>query len=124
MKRFCLLILTSLLFCLPQIFSQNIPVYPIPSYGVAIIGSAVFKNSDVRVFCLREKHNALVRLNSASSEDPDCQGTVWLYSLDNSSVLGPYTAFCGETLTVEVDEREWGVLVESESKVSVDVWFE
>jgi hypothetical protein len=28
----------------------------------------------------------------------------------------------GETLTVEIDSREWGVLVQSEDHITVDVW--
>jgi len=38
--------------------------------------------------------------------------------------LGPYLVQCGETLTVEIDEREWGVLVETGSETLVDVWIE
>lgn len=53
-----------------------------------------------------------------------CTATVWVYSLDQTTVLGPYTVTCGQTLSVPIDERQWGVLVESEEEVIVDVWIE
>jgi len=37
-------------------------------------------------------------------------------------VLGPYTVYAGETLDVEIDEREWGVLVQTTYEIQVDVW--
>lgn len=54
----------------------------------------------------------------------NCTATVWVYSLDQTTVLGPYTVTCGQTLSVPIDERQWGVLVESEEEVIVDVWIE
>jgi hypothetical protein len=64
-----------------------------------------------------------MHLKSSSVGYTNCEATVWVYNLDQNTVLGPYTVNCGETLTVEIDEREWGVLVESEEGVIVDVWY-
>jgi hypothetical protein len=72
----------------------------------------------------REKRDAHVRILPRASESPDCQAQVWLYSLDGLDILGPYTVLCGETLTVEIDDREWGVLVQTDAAVLVDVWIE
>jgi hypothetical protein len=38
--------------------------------------------------------------------------------------MGPHTLCEGQTLSVEIDENEWGVLVESEAHLVVDVWIE
>jgi hypothetical protein len=50
--------------------------------------------------------------------------TVWVYSLDLQDIIGPYTVYGGETIYVDIDEREWGVIVQSEDHVEVDVWIE
>jgi len=65
--------------------------------------------------------NVVVR--SGDSQD-SCQATVWIYSLDEQDILGPYNVSCEELLSVEIDERDWGVVVQSEYHVYVDVWIE
>jgi hypothetical protein len=47
-----------------------------------------------------------------------------VYSLDGETVYGPFTVYSGETLRVEIDDRECGVYVESNEDVIVDVWIE
>lgn len=105
-------------------FSQSIPVYPIPSYDVTVTGYANFKdNLHVQNNPVKARRDIHVQVRSGT-ESLNCQATVWVYSLDQTTVLGPYTVTCGQTLTVPIDERQWGVLVESEEAVIVDVWIE
>ena len=106
--------------------SQSIPTYPIPSYNVLVNGITNFENIlSQKDSCnnLKEKKDAHIHLNSSSLGNEDCSATVWVYSLDQTTVLGPFQVNCGETLIVEIDEREWGVLVNSEEAVQVDVWY-
>jgi len=127
MKKLYGLIVICTIFGIMQGFSQNIPSYPIPSFGISVDGFVNFKNRSIQndnCDNLREKRVAKVHLRSAFEENPECQATVWVYTLDYTTILGPFTVLCDETLTVEIDEREWGVLVESEFEVIVDVWFE
>jgi len=103
-------------------FTQNIPVYPIPSYNVAVNGYANFKNNlQSQRNPVRAKQELNIQIRSSSGTH-NCTATVWVYSLDQTTVLGPYTVTCGQTLSVPIDERQWGVLVESEEEVIVDVW--
>lgn len=107
--------------------SQSIPTYPIPSFNVAVNGDANFRNKLTRYDTCQstdEKRDAKIHLKSASIANTHCSATVWVYSLDLTTILGPYQMSCGETLTVVIDDREWGVLVESEDDVIVDVWIE
>lgn len=105
-------------------YAQNIPVYPIPSYDVTVTGYANFKdNLHVQKNPVKARRDIHVQVRSGT-ESLNCQATVWIYSLDQTTVLGPYTVTCGQTLTVSIDERQWGVLVESEEAVIVDVWIE
>lgn len=104
-------------------FGQVIPTYPIPSYGVQVSGYANFREGYHNpAKSTREKMTANVVVTSVGTKS--CTATVWVYSLDQTTVLGPYTVTCGQTLSVPIDERQWGVLVESEEEVIVDVWIE
>jgi hypothetical protein len=109
-------------FGLIKSYPQPIPVYPIPSYDVTVNGYANFRqdyssmNTDQR----EAKREVNVQIKSGTHS---CQATVWVYTLDRTTVLGPYTVYCDNTLTVDIDENEWGVLVQSEEDVLVSVWF-
>jgi len=123
------LFITLLLFlsCLYSAKSQNIPTYPIPSYNIPVDGTANFRNTLTQSDTCKnnkEKRDAYIHLKSASIGIPDCRATVWLYSLDQTTILGPFQVSCGVTLTVPIDEREWGVIVQSDSEVLVDVWIQ
>ncbi|NCA75639.1 MAG: hypothetical protein EOM90_04835 [Alphaproteobacteria bacterium] len=103
--------------------AQVIPTYPIPSFNVKVIGYANFRQDyHSNSKSTREKRN--VQVNITSANPYGCTATVWIYSLDHTTVLGPFTVTCGQTLTVPIDDRQWGVLVESEEEVVVDVWIE
>lgn len=106
-------------------YGQTIPVYPIPSANVKVNGNAIFQENYTNLHPkqTRERREVHVRITSASGSH-QCQAMVWVYSLDHTTLLGPFIVNCGETLTVEIDEREWGVLVESEEDVIVDVWID
>jgi hypothetical protein len=106
------------------IVGQNIPNYPIPSYHISDNGYANFNNlhSNKGGRTMGEKQ-VNIHLKSGSAGNTNCEATVWVYNLDQNTVLGPYTVNCGETLNVEIDDREWGVLVETDEEVIVDVWY-
>lgn len=122
MKKILVLTIISLMVMFCQFSSaQVIPTYPIPSYGVHVTGYANFREGYHNTSkSTREKMTANVVVTSVGTKS--CTATVWVYSLDQTTVLGPYTVTCGQTLSVPIDERQWGVLVESEEEVIVDVW--
>ena len=126
MKKIVLitLILFAMIGC-GQLFSQIIPTYPIPSFNIYVNGTANFRQDyHQRVTNpTKEKREVHVVVGSQASCN-NCTATVWVYRLDHSTILGPYTVTCGQTLTVPIDDREWGVLVESDEDIIVSVWIE
>ena len=101
--------------------------YPIPSYNIPVYPHATFQeqvagggNSDN----CTEKRQVVIRTSCGNLARGNCSATVWVYSLDGKTVYGPYTVYGGETLRVDIDDREWGVYVEAEDTVIVDVWIE
>jgi hypothetical protein len=106
-------------FIISCALSQNIPLYPIPSYNIPVFGWARFEpslNSGNSITRGKVIQNVAIRGGTGS------HAHVRIYSLDGLNVLGPYIVYAGETLTVEIDDREWGVLVETEDDIEVSVW--
>ena len=119
-----LLILIMLLGAV-NVLSQNLPTYPIPSYNVAVDSLANFRES-VHTLA-KEFTDGKKEINvqiKTRTETGSCDATIWVYSIDQNSILGPFALSCGSILTVEIDDREWGVLVDSDDEILVDVWIE
>ena len=95
------------------------------SIYVQVTSNAVFKETHQSQISIRpaEKRVLDVQVKSTSSLS-ECQATVWVYSLDLTTVLGPYTVSCSQPLQVEIDERDWGVYVSTEQNLLVSVWIE
>lgn len=93
--------------------------YPIPSYKVEVNGRALFEEMTTH----KGKKDGNVKIQCNTVAEAGCPVRVYFFTLDRTTVLGPYCVSCGETLTIPLDEREWGVYVESEIIVTVDVWF-
>ena len=121
-KILCIGIILIAGFGLIRAYPQGIPVYTIPSYNIEVDGYANFvenynnSNSPNQVLGKRQVN---VQVMSGTR---GCQAYAWVYSLDRTTILGPYSVNCDDALEVDIDGREWGVLVGSEDDVLVDVW--
>jgi hypothetical protein len=124
MKKILVAIFIIVLFCLQGVFAQTLRPWPIPSFYIPVIGTALFQenihpstdNTDGR----RRIH---IQVSSQKTLDTLTNPvTVRIYSLDHATILGPYSVNYGVTLTVDIDDREWGVMVEASEVVVVSVW--
>lgn len=96
---------------------------PIPSYNVPINQVANFQEGSRGIHFqpeLRGEKVLVIRIGGSTSSS----ATVWVYSLDGQDVYGPFTVYGGQTIYVPIDDREWGVLVQSDDHVTADVWIE
>jgi len=63
---------------------------------------------------------------TASSRDEKYEtrvfATVWIVKKNGSRILGPYTVYSDERLTVEISNGKWGVIIQCEWDVNVSVW--
>ena len=101
--------------------------FPIPSYKIAVdSGYAQFREDFHRnkPDASRQKRDMHVKITSNNPIILQCQAQVLVYSLDGLDILGPYTVLCGGMLVVEIDERQWGVLVQTNASILTDVWIE
>jgi len=123
MKTICFTLFFILCVFTSPLLGQIRISYPIPSFDVLVVNSAVFQeNTPSNTKAKRVIH---VRINVAQKTDTStCIAEVLIYSLDHQSVLGTYNVECGTTLSVEIDDREWGVSVTSKTPVDVSVWID
>lgn len=121
MKKIILSLTVLILSISTQLFAQ----YPIPSYNVTVSSNATFEEQQSTTITpcqVLGKRSIHIKVTCLGLSMAACSATVWVYSLDGQTILGPYTVNGGDTLTVEIDDREWGVYVETEDNISVDVW--
>lgn len=126
MKKHALLSILLMIFIgITNCLAQHLSTYPIPSYNVIVDPAANFTQllQLAKKEIPKEKRGITVKMRQVS-QPCDYSATIWFYSLDQTTILGPYTLQCGESMRVEIDEREWGVLVKSDNIVIVDVWYD
>jgi hypothetical protein len=123
MEKILLLTLLLLLVCPPDAKSQ----YPIPSYNTPVNYRANFEEKKYGISqenSSREKRKVIVRTVCGSAGITSCTALVWVYSLDGQTIYGPFIVNPGTDLIVDIDDRLWGVYVESDDPIIVDVWIE
>ncbi|HNY02096.1 MAG TPA: hypothetical protein PKG48_05900 [Bacteroidales bacterium] len=114
MKRVLLL-----LFLVTGLSLLTLGQNPIPSYNVPVFYRANFQEpAGTDVTRNMEKKSVHVVVGGSAGN----MALVYLYTQDSATVLGPFNVFAGQSLVVEIDDRDWGVFVESEDHVTVDVW--
>ena len=133
MKHKLQIILLLVLFCGSQ---RAFAHYPIPSFNLPVVGIANFQESQLSVGggiengkfndgklspMTRRVMNIKVT-HTVASLNGTFQATVWVYSLDKQTIIGPFTVYVGDVLSVPIDDRDWGVIVDSDYDITVDVW--
>jgi hypothetical protein len=124
MKKIFVATIICVLFCLQGTFAQTNRPWPIPSFNIPVFGRALFQEN-IHPSNDNTEGRRRLHIEVSSQKTPDTLTnpvTVWIYSLDHTTILGPYSINYGVTLTVDIDDREWGVMVESSVTVIVSVW--
>jgi len=97
--------------------------YPIPSFGVLISGNATFLQLNSSGGAHKERRQLNIKTTSTShGMENGSIAKVWILNGSGEIVLGPFYLSDGETLSVSADNK-WGALVQSETEISVDVWY-
>jgi hypothetical protein len=99
-------------------------VKPIPSYNSPLYNLANFQEKQHNdKNGIKEKRDMCVQ--STTTGGGHTNATIWIYSLDFRTILGPFILTDNDKITVQVDEREWGVLVLTDAAhLSVSVWID
>jgi len=126
MKKLLLITLALLFTGTMQLFSAN----PIPSYDVKVTNKANFQEKNNNLFGSqpgKERRQMNIETSTASSTGNEAgKGTtVYVYQLDGGKVLGPFFVAYGDQLTVEINDFEWGAVIELDktgTKAIASVW--
>lgn len=97
---------------------------PIPSYDAKVYGSETFVenhllNAASTPNWVGKRDMVVVAQVSGPVGTPI---SIWVYSLDLQDILGPYILYDGGTITVQIDDRNWGTFIQCATKVTVSVW--
>jgi len=102
--------------------------YPIPSYSVPIFPKGTFNQFGITPGSGEDgpmdKRAVGVQVLQTMPDSETNIVTIYVYNLQDSTVLGPYYVTGDSTLYVPIGDGDWGVLVESEEKVVVSVWIQ
>ena len=122
MKKVIIIMVSILLVAAANVFASN----PIPSYNTPVVGKANFTDGVTMGTpnTQREKRDVNVQNGAGGGTQAPTSTvlTVFVYKLDMSVVLGPFTVAAGTTLTVGIDSDAWGVGAQSDSPTLMSVW--
>jgi len=115
-----IIVVLFLLFgCIQVLHAQ----YPIPSYNAVVDNRATFieQSNSVKQISYTDSKRYIKILRKVF-KTPSLDVTVFASSLDGQTTLGPFYIEPGQTISIEIDNREWGIVVFSEVEVVLDVW--
>lgn len=97
---------------------------PIPSYKQKVDKAANFqeKNNGGDTYNpgMKGKRNMLIVSNVIGPAKLPVN--IWVYSLDGKDILGPFVIYGDGQISVPIDDRLWGVIVQCDGKVEVSVY--
>jgi hypothetical protein len=117
-----IIFLSGINFLMAQDHNQ-LTVLPIPSFGVQVKGAAAFQELSNAGAGTRERREINIQTSSTSHGMTTGDALVLVYKVQGYVVVGRYYVAFGETLTVPVDNEEYGVGIQSTSEATVNVWF-
>jgi hypothetical protein len=99
--------------------------YPIPSYDVLVTQQAYFEEqgNDVLINPIpQSKREVNIHVQCPTTSSDSLCAEVWVFSLDEKNILGPYYEDNNDVLSVPIDDRLWGVYIEVTHELNVSVW--
>ncbi len=126
MKKVLVITAIIILACLNSLVAQVLQINPIPSYNVQLSQTlnGFQEHKKHVVLPLREKREMDVVITSNSTNPLVVFATVWIVKDNGSVVLGPFTTYPDEQLSVPIDNGQWGVVIKSDFDISASVWTE
>jgi len=125
MKKIILIVALFLFTGMSGLLAQHFQINPIPSYNYQLTAlSTGFQELLSHSTPAREKRDMDVVISSSSTSPIPIFATVWVVKENGVIILGPYTIFLDELLSVPIDNGQWGVVVRCDWDVNVSVWID
>jgi hypothetical protein len=102
---------------------------PIPSFNIPISEKTYFLEDHSGFTNSGNNQDEKRDMNiSNGSGNSDNFGTstivIYIYRLDNKKASGPYRVAYGQTISIPIDNQEWGVTMDPTSPTLVSVWID
>jgi hypothetical protein len=125
MKKIILISIILFFAGLNGLMAQFANVNPIPTYNYQMTtGSAGFQEQGP-YNQTREKRDMNIEVTTSSDAMmTEIFATVFIVKKNGTQILGPYTVYCDEILSVELPGGQWGVAVNCSWNVLVSVWID
>lgn len=105
--------------------AQNYTINPIPSFNVPLsTTNTAFQEVKTKGIPGREKRDMEVEISTSSTSTASIFATVWVVKKNSAQILGPYTIYPEEPLTVPIDAGEWGTVINCQWNVTASVWID
>jgi hypothetical protein len=125
MKKVILILAIILIAGLNGLFAQQYSMHQIPSYNVPLTANFNgFKEHKDKGNPTREKRDMDIVITSSSTAPVIIFATVWVVKDNGSQVLGPFTIFPDEPLSVPIDNDKWSAVISCDWDVYASVWIE
>lgn len=100
-------------------------VYPIPSFNIPLtIGNSLFEEQNTHALPTREKRDMDVVISTSSASFVQEWATVYVVKKNENVILGPFTVYPDELLSVPIDNGHWSVLINSQFVINASVWID
>ncbi|MEI6884572.1 MAG: hypothetical protein WCO02_08795 [Bacteroidota bacterium] len=98
--------------------------FPIPSYNAVVDDRATFieQSTNLKSVVNTDTQRKIQIKRHHSTKTPGDDVTFYVCSLDGQTTLGPYNIAPGQTISIDIDDREWGIVVFAAVEVVLDVW--
>ncbi len=107
-------VLFSVFFAVSIFFSANVfAQFPIASYDTPVTAGTYFTMSHASAPAMSaEKIKMNINTTDPGTNSPTATFVTFVvYTLDMQTFKGPYTLQIGSSKTIEIDERQWGLVV-------------
>ena len=124
MKKISLFFVILIFPGISSLMAQFNHINPIPSYNYMMTDEFASFQELGPVNQTREKRDMDVEVTTSSRDETKIFATVWVVKKNGSQVLGPFTVYHDELLSVEIDGGKWGVIIQCAWDVNVSVWID
>ena len=97
-------------------------INPIPSYNYQMTSSQALFGEIRSAGNGKEKRDMDVEISTASHWPGQIFAKVWVVKKNGNVVKGPFIIYPGQLLQVPIDNGKWGVIVNCDWEVAVDVY--
>ena len=122
MKKVILICIVLFFSGLNGLMAQFAKVNPIPTYNYYMTEETAAFQEMGPENQTEEKRDMNVEVTTSSSDASEVFATVWVLKKNGNKVLGPFTVYANEQLSVEIDGSKWYTIINCKWDITVSVW--